>query len=215
MRILISEAILFETPVDSFASVAETLIGILRPMGYESALGTTIWLIDIPNKPNDLMEFMETSDIKVVFTENIPQRGLFLNGKITIKVPNKAFVKNASKGFSMAINSIKDTLVHELQHAYDWWRSNGKYNSDKKSKKYYQGDTEAPLSPEQKKLYYQLPPEYWARFSETIYKIDKRLPFEAFYEVFQKKFRGWDVLSPNDLKRLKKAIWGYWDLTKT
>ena len=82
-----------------------------------------------------------------------------------------------------------DTLLHELQHAYDEYRSGGKYTQDKKSKKHY-GEQEIITNLKQKHQmgmsltqqekdkinknidrYYKLKHEVDARFTQAIHKI--------------------------------------------
>lgn len=60
----------------------------------------------------------------------------------------------------------RSTLVHELQHAYDHFRSNGKYTNDKKSRNYYKNFNAMVDDMSNKNFlkYLKLPHEYWARF---------------------------------------------------
>lgn len=104
-------------------------------------------------------------------------------------------------------------LLHELQHAYDAFRSKNKYSSDKKSKKYY--STKNTLSKKEKDdLYLILPHEYWARFSETIgYIMFAGKPtFPIYLKVFSENFEGWDLLEDSDKRRLIKALYKYYNL---
>ena len=127
--------------------------------------------------------------------------------------------ENAYAGLRYVLNDeFKNTLVHELQHAFDDYRSGGKYSSDKKSKNYYKGLDYSPFksntsrTDSQDAAYYGLPHEYWARFSSYITKnfINFDRPFKDMSEDFKLWFQGYNRLGENDKKRLQKALYKYW-----
>lgn len=112
---------------------------------------------------------------------------------------------------------MKRALVHELQHAFDDYRSNGKYDTDKKSKRYYKTDTydffaDDTEDPKDILLYYKLPHEYWARFSDFVTRrfTDYQKPFNIVFDNFKLWFKGYSILPENDKIRLQKALYKYW-----
>jgi hypothetical protein len=118
---------------------------------------------------------------------------------------------------------LKDTIVHELQHAYDDFISNGKYASDKRSKKYYANNTynsfdpESKMSDKQYEQYLNLPHEYWARFSEALASIDVRPDLDDFNSVFNDfkySFAGYETLLPNAKKRILNSLYKFYVLKK-
>jgi len=121
--------------------------------------------------------------------------------------------------------SLKRTIIHELQHAYDDFISNGKYATDKRSKNYYANannkhnsfDPKSKISDEQYKIYYNLPHEYWARFSEALANMDVRPDlddFNATLNDFKRGFDGYETLLPNAKKRILNSLYKYYDLKK-
>ena len=115
----------------------------------------------------------------------------------------------------------RSDIIHELQHAYDFFISNKKYNKNKKSLNYYSKykdyfkDQNIKITPEQYKEYLDLPHEYWARFSEFISDtyIFKNKPFDNILDKFKKStiIRYYD-LNQNSKKKLIKALYKYWYL---
>jgi hypothetical protein len=118
---------------------------------------------------------------------------------------------------------LKPTLTHELQHAYDDFKSNGKYRTDKKSKNYYKNLMFSLNEPNENiyKDYLNLPHEYWARFSKYISKypifIKSRFVEQNFYTLLN-SFKTSPIIQYNqieedsDKKRLIKALYKYWYL---
>lgn len=122
------------------------------------------------------------------------------------------------------MNNVKENIVHELQHAYDDYRSEGKYEDDPLSKKYYSGqkqNSNAEATSEKKKknllIYLKLPHEYWARFSQTLSttpnNIDKN-NFNQLFDYFKKKFIGYKSLPEDDKRRILNSLYKYYDLRK-
>jgi hypothetical protein len=66
--------------------------------------------------------------------------------------------------------------------------------------------------------YYNLPHELWARFTETLYDVDVANPpyddFNNLLDYFRKNFKGYEILGPNDKKRLLNSLYKYYDLKK-
>jgi hypothetical protein len=119
--------------------------------------------------------------------------------------------------------SYRNDILHELQHAYDDYRSDNKYRTDKESIKYYKDvksgiyKEDSKMTPEEFKIYSSLPHEYWARFSESLndlhYDIrSKNKSFNDIYNRFKTTIRGWENISPDNQKRVLKALYGYYNL---
>lgn len=122
------------------------------------------------------------------------------------------------------------TLIHELQHAIDNFRSGGKYDSDKRSREYYAkartgeytpAGEEGPMKPGQYEEYLQLPHEYWARFSQFVndvrWKHKRRLLDQTpsdLLRILRLKFKGWNQLSGPDKRRIIKATINYYEALK-
>lgn len=138
--------------------------------------------------------------------------------------PNKNYV--ISKMSSVIKNSkVKTTMIHELQHAYDYFISNGKYTSDKKSKEFYKQKTDDNVSDSgMREKYLKLKHEINARFSQTIENLDYEVFFTnengdeeiGFIELkdyinnFKKDFVGWDLMTPKIKKYLFRRVSQYY-----
>jgi len=128
--------------------------------------------------------------------------------------------------FRLMQHFFRDTLIHELQHAFDDYRSHGQYSQNKKSAQYQKNlkynpfNTEASLTPEERKIYLSLPHEYWARFSAFVngmnFKGDRAYDtdFNHLFRIFEMFFEGWRTLDEKDQKRLIKALYKYNEFLK-
>ena len=112
--------------------------------------------------------------------------------------------------------SFRSTLIHELQHAYDAYRSGGKYSSDKRSVRYYKEKVDGPMSDLERSVYLSLPHEYWARFSQTMAEIFKEgMGFAELVDKFKSSsIMKFGSLRDGDKRRILKALYAYWDLHK-
>ena len=196
------------------------------------------------NKYTFLKSFLREFPIKIVIVKGLNDAGgVWVSygggdgGEINLKLHEGDFIgeldwfceeynlrynwndENAYAGLRYVLNDeFKNTLVHELQHAFDDYRSGGKYVSDKKSKNYYKDLDYSPFktntsrTDSQKAAYYGLPHEYWARFSSYITRnfINFDRPFKDMAEDFKLWFQGYNRLGENDKKRLQKALYKYW-----
>jgi hypothetical protein len=121
---------------------------------------------------------------------------------------------------------IKNIVIHELQHAYDDFRSKKKYDTDKRSKNYYEKykeyfenkDENKKMTPEQYKEYLNLPHEYWARFTD--YADSKGIDFfkkENINKII-KDFMKSDIIEMDQIEKYKdkkillKTLYKYWYL---
>ena len=124
------------------------------------------------------------------------------------------------------------TLLHELQHAYDAWRSKGKAFTSQRSKDYVSKQKMADklekkatsdLTPEERnalsdsyKAYLNLTHEINARFAQSMQKArlktvddewnDIMKPWDEAYRSFKSNFKGWQILSDKMRKRLTNRL---------
>lgn len=214
----------------------------------------------IPRKYPKLKEFMDNYDLsfkfrgtlksKAVFFGNTEDNGLIevryklgdieaslkkyvlsqLDKQITQQIANEMI---SDVYFSLYRADINSSILHELQHAYDSWRSGGKYTSDKKSREYYKkyngNDTE--LSNQQYDKYMKLQHEINARFAQAIKEIDffkynfdndpsKPINYKILvdYPSVQKSFRtffgGYNEMSLKVKKRLETRLYKIYNRAK-
>lgn len=128
---------------------------------------------------------------------------------------------------------VHTTLLHELQHAYDGWRSKGKSFQGQETEKYKEIKRRArelkikdfkDLTPEEMdaidagtNAYLNLTHEINARFAQALHKIslktinvdtwdDKALPWKHVFTSFKSQFRGWHVLSDKMKRKLTRRL---------
>lgn len=131
---------------------------------------------------------------------------------------------------------FESTLVHELTHVFDAYRSNGKFSSSQANKKYQKVRNDAYWSKmksldkmtddDKNKIrksysnYLNLKHEINARFNQALkeistgglFKVDRGdrkfhyITFKEFYADFIKHFQGWDNLEPKQKKRLDRRL---------
>ena len=190
-----------------------------------------------------LKDFIDKTDINIRFIDNFSSSGVFIpngrksGGEIWLKIEdytefiteigygiefynlkNEWSVEKATQLLRITLGSeIRSILIHELQHAYDDFRSNGNYAHDKKSNNYYKNLSYKPLSPDAvmddktRQIYLTLPHEYWARFSEFTTKRYMGGSFEQILATFKQTFSGYNLFSDNVKNRLQKALYKFWD----
>jgi len=151
---------------------------------------------------------------------NIPHDTIFnMYKKMVTKYDDRGIVE--SKIYSLLTSSnLLTVLKHELQHAYDNFISDGKYVSDKSSKKYYSnvenlkddGKTSAFTN------YLKLKHEINARFTQTIDEIplddssepNNFITLKNYLANFKSYFVGWDKISDKDRKYLYRRASQYY-----
>lgn len=115
------------------------------------------------------------------------------------------------------MTSRLDVLVHELQHAYDDYRSGGKYTDKQKDKDVSTGDIRRN-DDEQYEKYLKYSHEVSARYTQVMSVLKKALmtgelknfsyeyygknDLERFMKFFKENFGGWDILDADVKKRL-------------
>jgi hypothetical protein len=132
-----------------------------------------------------------------------------------------------SDGLIVIYNLNIGTVLHELQHAYDSYRSGGKYISTRAAqdlfnemgKKHLVDQKEMEdIIEKRKKLYYRTPHELSAYFVETINNIEffydtaKTIfrDFKDVYEEFKEKMAGYEKLTPKIKKILARKFSQYY-----
>lgn len=124
---------------------------------------------------------------------------------------------------------VLSTILHELQHAYDSWRSQGMFMASKRGfdydKKY---SNDSSVTDKQRDDYDKLEYEINARFTQAIkeiqfyvvnYNMDPNkpkglltpLPFNVIKNKFEEVFGGYEKMTPNFKKRLIKRLAKYYD----
>lgn len=175
--------------------------------------------------------------LKIFFTTHIDTLGNYVstNNTINIKTNIDDFYDNllyhldlhgesldtdsATRSLRTSIGvAFRSIIIHELQHAYDSYRSKNKYTTDRVSKKYYdkKRTLNVPfreMSQDMKNIYLILPHEYWARFSETVNDIYITKDMRYVENQFIKNLRGWELLDEPTKKKLLKALYKYREFT--
>jgi len=125
-------------------------------------------------------------------------------------------------------------LIHELQHAYDSIRSNGKFASSKHSQKYLKRESERieklidkrDLSDSEytclAKSYFRTEHEMSAYFVKALDEMDffydkaklNFKPFSVAYDDFKDIYTGYDLLEPKDKKRILRKFTQYYNRMK-
>ena len=150
-------------------------------------------------------------------------------GSLGLNIGIQSFNKNLTKNRAISNNPVtilyktltetfRSTIVHELQHIYDYFRSKSKFSKSKKTDRYNElikdFEKTGDMSEEAEKLYNELTHEQWGRFSGAISEIDFSKDWNSILKEFKIKFRRFDVMSESDKKRLIKSLYKYYDKNK-
>jgi len=169
-----------------------------------------------PEHPNDI----------VIYIDDIPE----LYSKINNEIKEYGVDKyNVNFLHTDLFYDMYDTLVHELQHAYDDYRSKGKTYQTKEYQKYLEkyirGNVESQINKdiEQAKKYVNLPHEIWARFSQAMIKTrftkmdfkDKKVilemkPIRKVVKDFKRHFDHYRELSDKMKRKLMNKVVQFW-----
>lgn len=122
---------------------------------------------------------------------------------------------------------VLSTILHELQHAYDSWRSQGMFMASKRGydydKEYGNLPKGTPITQKQRDDYDKLEYEINARFTQAIKEIqfyitnngmDKNkpngfltpVPFSSVKTQFENNFGAYEKMTPNFKKRLMRRL---------
>jgi hypothetical protein len=110
-------------------------------------------------------------------------------------------------------------LLHELQHAYDYYRSRGKMNKSKNMNKYNeklkQMLNKTISSEDFASFYYKSQPELSSYFIQTINSLNlSRGNINDLYQEFKKNFNGYNYLTPKIKKSLTRKFFQYYHKIK-
>lgn len=191
--------------VDVIKSIAENNIKQIKERGQIDYLfGTYLNAIDA-NKYDELKNFIDETNIAILIDQQKPDSSVKGAYTTSINIPYnprherdiELYVDDMPQLFNEINQSIKeigqekynkndlyfklfyelyDPLIHELQHAYDDFRSRGKIYKTKEYAKYrekYQDTIETNINNDVKRAqkYLNLPHEIWARFTQAMYKV--------------------------------------------
>lgn len=134
-----------------------------------------------------------------------------LNDYVINYIKNKNFKvskKDIEIMFVKILSLRRDTLVHELQHAYDSWRSGGKALSMKAK------DTEMTRKIKELAEYWHRPHEIWARFAQVLLRIKESNDNSWDYclRVLKTDLSGWEHITEDERRRLTKALYKYYTI---
>ncbi|MFW6219892.1 MAG: hypothetical protein ACOC33_03550 [bacterium] len=218
--------------------------------------GTYLKSID-SSKFDDLKEFIENANISITVQpkKNDSHKGDYgtypdgkynprderditiyvdyglLEERINEKLKERNNNMTQSDLFNILFYSLYTTLIHELQHAYDDYRSGGKALQTKEFKKYIQDKTRDKINSdlESAKKYLNLPHEIWARFTQAVDRISfyeadyekdkygfqfKMVPLKKLAKDFARKFDGFSILSDKMKRKLINKIVQFWHYEK-
>ena len=123
---------------------------------------------------------------------------------------NEIHTEHGAKDFARDfINAIEVTLVHEVQHMYDDFISNGKYIKDKSSIEYYKERSE--FEQENPDAYLTSNPELYKKYLKLQHEINAR--FQGFIRAYRGHMKNimWKVI----VGLMKNEINGFYLLNKT
>lgn len=195
------------------------------PSQNKNKIGSYTWINDI--------EYDKTRSRSIYLYYDAVELGMDLDKKL--KDYNKLDAKDIYFTFWYKFAS---TLEHELQHAYDDYRSNSNIFRTKKAQRF---DTKYATSEEPSdeisagykyKEYLNLQHEIWARFTQAIgktrfstidfketldnksYIINKMHPLADVIKNFRYEFSGWQVLPEKMKKKLIAKVAQFWHKEK-
>lgn len=150
-------------------------------------------------------------------------------GKLTRAVKTAMNIKNFNDRFEHIYYKAHDSavisvIVHELQHAYDAWRSGGKFTHSKETFTHKDDKIKGEKSYDSLyKSYLKLPHEISARFEQAIkdIKFNERdwdnnrkfkitTPWDSIYKSFKLTFNGWEDMTPKIQKNLTRRLSQYY-----
>jgi hypothetical protein len=191
------------------------------------------------NNYNKLKQFINNFDLNIKFTKEdmgyndaqyIKSESLIkLNGRSKdlsetltefknniLKINNKDDIFKISE--EILIDVYKISLVHELQHAYDDYRTDGKFVYHKKTQDFFKKFKNNNLKTKEDFIQYlNVPHEFWAKYSETVSNFtdqDWEEDFMLLLKGFRDNFIGYKTLNDKTKRRLIKALYKLYTLKR-
>lgn len=107
----------------------------------------------------------------------------------------------------------KSTLVHELQHAYDYYRTKGKNSYIKRQFKFNDYVNKHNFFDSER--YYKLPSEIWARFTQLVNALNFNKDFKSVLNDMKDDFDfKYYKLTDKQKKRIEKELYKYYIIKK-
>jgi hypothetical protein len=100
--------------------------------------------------------------------------------------------------------NLRQSIQHELTHAFDDWKTNGDYANNKATGTYEKNKDDV-------KLYRKQPLEINAAFRQKLAAAVGGLSWDLYKTLFVKYYDGFADLSPKVQKRLLTRLYRYWD----
>jgi hypothetical protein len=161
------------------------------------------------------------SDMQIVMDNNIPWPMLAIPPYEQEDLQKYPYLNNISAGTIIIGENNKDALLHELQHAFDYFRSETRMASDKRYNKFnrlYKDKQISFFDEIQNRQYIRLKAEQSAFFSEC-FSLTKKLiqtmhadikNIKTAFNIFKMYFPLWNLLPEKDQKNLTRKFWQHW-----
>ncbi len=198
--------------------------------GYEHNIKDIFKKIDI-EKYHNIQGFIKDDFVKSISVTIIPDeivRGYYIDSSGDIKLnlnPTRNDLKTLhgkdEKDIYYLLYGLHNTLIHELQHAYDDYRSDGKYvkkgynNEIENLEAYYRSDHElnAHFTDIISSMEF-----YTTDFEETPTSLDDGIvivirkinDFDIIKQNFIKNFEGWSYLTEDIKKKMLRQLGKYY-----
>ena len=143
------------------------------------------------NQPRNLTLF--------VMPKSNRTQGGYGNNRIYLYIENFNLNTRDKRDILDVIKNLKSTIIHELTHAWDDYKSKGNYQDQDK---YLSSDNDI-------KSYLNQQVEINARYTSILDKIDINryfLNFESFKNIFQSNFPGYTYMSKDQEKRILQRL---------
>jgi len=199
-------------------------------------INSNVWVRFTPAKSNKTLGNYTFFDDPNYENERSRSINLFYNAtdlgvELDKKIKEHKFFEYRDVYFTFYYK-FESTLQHELQHAYDDFRSNSKLFLTKKAKDF---ETSKPVDGEMdfvnngilQKKYLNLQHEIWARFTQAVSKtrfttidfetthiIHKMNPLPEVLKNFRSEFVGWRLLPDKMKKKLYGKVSQFWHKEK-
>jgi len=110
-------------------------------------------------------------------------------------------------------SSKKSSIAHELTHAYDWWASEGKFVSSKRSQQGLtaQDETNQQIQRDSYASYLNSPHEINARFAQAVHDNNANAPWKLYSKQVIQDFIGWEIIPESEQQQLIRRLWKFWN----